>query len=129
MHMQTKDSNIQIKKLGEDGSFEGYGAIFDNVDSYGETIVKGAFTKSLEDYAQKNQRVVMLWQHDIYNPIGVWENLHEDEKGLKGRGKLNLDVAKGRETYALMKQGALSGLARRVFPRSNRQDLTSLRNG
>jgi len=111
MHMQTKDSNIQIKKLGEDGSFEGYGAIFDNVDSYGETIVKGAFTKSLEDYAQKNQRVVMLWQHDIYNPIGVWENLHEDEKGLKGRGKLNLDVAKGRETYALMKQGALSGLS------------------
>jgi len=30
---------------------------------------------------------------------------------LNGRGKINLDVAKGREAYSLMKQGALSGLS------------------
>ncbi|MBR1895875.1 MAG: HK97 family phage prohead protease, partial [Pyramidobacter sp.] len=30
----------------------------------------------------------MLWQHDSSQPIGVWEDIKEDEHGLLMRGRL-----------------------------------------
>jgi hypothetical protein len=53
----------------------------------------------------------MLWQHNSDEPIGVWENLHEDGKGLKGTGRFVLETTRGKEAYALLKAGALRGLS------------------
>lgn len=117
----TKNSGIMLKTedLGDDGTFEGYGSVFGNVDSYGEIVQPGAFTGSLVDARRKGRSVKMLWQHDPSQPIGVWDDLAEDSKGLYVKGKLligdgtpkNPGVARAIEAYSLLKAKALDGLS------------------
>ncbi|MDX0254253.1 HK97 family phage prohead protease [Sinorhizobium meliloti] len=109
--MKTKDFTLQLKNLTEEGTFEGYGSIFGNVDAYGEKVLPGAFAESLAKHRREGTNVLMLWQHDPDNPIGVWEELAEDGKGLHGKGRLILEVQKAREVRALMLQKAIGGLS------------------
>ena len=109
--MKTKDFALQVKDLSDEGTFIGYGSIFGNLDSYGEVVEPGAFAKSLSRHVREKSSPIMLWQHNPEEPIGVWENLEEDAKGLKGTGRLVLEAARGREAYALLKAGAIRGLS------------------
>lgn len=109
--MKTKDFSLQVKDLADDGTFEGYGSIFGNVDSYGEKVMPGAFVESLEHHKREETNVLMLWNHDSSEPIGVWEDLEEDKKGLWGKGRLLLDIQRAREVHALAKNKAIGGLS------------------
>lgn len=109
--LKTKDFHLEVKALTDEGTFEGYGSVFNNVDSYGERVAAGAFAKSLAKHAKDGTSPLMLWQHDPWSPIGVWEDLAENNRGLKGKGRLVLETVKGRETYALLKAGAIRGLS------------------
>ncbi|MBB4146032.1 HK97 family phage prohead protease [Rhizobium rhizoryzae] len=109
--MTTKDFKLDIKSLTEEGTFEGYGSIFGNVDSYGEKVVPGAFVESLAKHRREGSSVLMLWNHDPYSPIGVWEDLAEDAKGLWGKGRLLMDIQRAREVYSLAKNNAIGGLS------------------
>ena len=109
--MKTKDFRIEVKSLEADGTFEGYGSVFGNVDSHGERIMPGAFANSLAKHRREGSHVLMLWQHDTHKPIGVWEDLAEDGKGLWGKGRLILEVSKAQEVYALIKNKAIGGLS------------------
>jgi HK97 family phage prohead protease len=92
----------------EAGVFTGYASIFGNVDQHGDVVVPGAFRKSL---SERGNVVPLLWQHDTTEPVGVLE-LVEDSKGLRVvRGEINLETARGREAYALLRQGAIKGLS------------------
>lgn len=103
---------FELKALAEDGTFEGYGSVFGVVDYDADIVAKGAFAKSLAQHKLKNTRPVMAWQHDSRQIPGVWEEASEDDYGLFLKGRLlKDDVAIGREAYALMKAGALSGLS------------------
>lgn len=104
---------LELKAVSAAGEIEGYGAIFGNVDSYGEMIVPGAFSASLAQLAKKGAaKVKLLWQHDRTMPIGVWDEMSEDAKGLKVKGRLLIDaVAQAREAHALLLEGALDGLS------------------
>ncbi len=53
----------------------------------------------------------MLFQHNPSEPIGVWDQLREDVRGLYARGRLMPEVARAREVLALMRAGALDGLS------------------
>ena len=64
----------------------------------------------------------MLFQHNPAEPIGVWEQLKEDARGLYARGRLMLDVARAREVLALMRAGALDGLSIGFRAVSGRRD-------
>lgn len=86
--MKTKDFALQVKDLSEEGTFEGYGSIFGNLDSYGEKVMPGAFAESLARHKREGTKPLMLWQHNPDQPIGVWEDLVEDGKGLRGIGRL-----------------------------------------
>ena len=108
---KTKDFALHVKDVSEEGTFEGYGSIFNNVDSYGEKVAPGAFAESLARHQREGTKPLMLWQHDSYEPIGIWENLVEDGKGLKGTGRLVMETARGKETHALLKAGAIRGLS------------------
>lgn len=103
--------NLELKSLDDEtGTFEGYGSIFGNKDSYNDIVQPGAFKESLSK--TKSQSVKLLWQHDSGEPIGVYEEIYEDEKGLYVRGKLLInDIARAREAYALLKAGAIEGLS------------------
>ncbi|MQU72348.1 HK97 family phage prohead protease [Sinorhizobium meliloti] len=109
--MKTKDFALQIKDLSDEGTFEGYGSVFGNVDSYGEKVMPGAFVASLAKHRREGSTILMLWQHNPDEPIGVWEDLAEDSKGLWGKGRLIMEVQKARETHALMKAKAIGGLS------------------
>lgn len=109
--MKTKDFTLQVKNLSEDGTFTGYGSVNGNVDSYGERVMPGAFAASLAKHQREGTNVLMLWQHNPDEPIGIWEDLAEDAKGLRGTGRLILEVQKAREVYALMKNNAIGGLS------------------
>ena len=53
----------------------------------------------------------MLWQHDPAQPIGIWEEIREDDRGLWVRGRLLPEVAQAREAAALIAAGAIDGLS------------------
>lgn len=109
--MKTKDFALEVKDLSEDGTFEGYGSIFGNVDSYGEKVVPGAFVESLAKHRREGTSVLMLWQHNPDEPIGVWDDLAEDAKGLWGKGRLIMEVQRAKEVYALLRAKAVRGLS------------------
>lgn len=100
---------LDVKAISDEGVFTGYASTFNNEDLGKDVVLPGAFTKSLE--RRPAGRVKLLRGHDQSEPIGVWTDIREDAKGLRATGKLILDTVKGRETYALMKAGAMDGLS------------------
>lgn len=74
--MQYKASRFELKAAG-DNTIEGYAAYFGNVDSYGDIIEQGAFTKTLKE---NSARVKVLWQHDTSEPIGKPIAMEQDSK-------------------------------------------------
>lgn len=101
-------------------TFEGYGAVFGNTDSYGDVIQPGAFAETLAAARRAGRWPVMLAQHGGMGlsagdmmPIGVWTDMAEDGKGLWVQGKL-ADTERGQEAYKLMTmqpRPALDGLS------------------
>lgn len=89
----------------------GYASLFDAVDQGNDIVSAGAYAASLADISQKNGRVKMLWQHDPTQPIGVWDEVREDAKGLWVKGRILDTVEKGREALALINAGAIDGLS------------------
>jgi HK97 family phage prohead protease len=106
--LSQKSFPLSIKTLNDDGTFEAYGSVFGNVDSYGDVVVKGAFTKTLQD---RGDKVRLLWQHDPAKPIGKFTAMSEDDYGLKCTGALNLNVQQGAEAYQHLKHGDLDGMS------------------
>lgn len=111
--MQTKqfDVSFEIKAIGADGTVEGYGSVFGVKDSYADIIQKGAFADSIKTHREAKSMPALLWQHDAAQPIGIWTEMAEDDNGLKLKGQLAMDTAKGKEAHALLKMGAISGLS------------------
>lgn len=102
---------FEVKAADDAGrSFEGYGSVFGVLDSYADIVAKGAFKRTLKEHRQKGRAPALLWQHDPSKPIGVYDEMREDETGLFVKGHLS-DTQLGREAYALLKDGALSGLS------------------
>ena len=99
----------EIKAENNKGIFTGYGSIFGNEDQGNDIMQKGAFTKSLVN--RPVSKVKMLYQHKTDEPIGVFTEIYEDNKGLFVKGQLAMGTQKGREAYELLKMGALDGMS------------------
>ena len=101
----------------DEGTIRGYGSTFGNVDSYGDTVAKGAFKKTIADAKSGDTPwPVMYSQHGSTSemPIGIWTAMDEDEHGLRLQGKLAIKTKRGNEAYALLKmkpRSALNGLS------------------
>ncbi len=103
---------LEIKSLKDSGEFEGYGSTFGGEpDAYGDVIAAGAYTESLAAHKAKGTMPKLFWQHNPSEPIGKWVDAKEDDRGLLLSGKLNMDVQRGRESYALLKAGDIDGLS------------------
>jgi uncharacterized protein len=111
---------FEVKADASDtGIIFGYGSVFGNVDSYGDTVAPGAFAKTINE-AESGAKSwpAMLLQHgddtaDGKMPVGIWTDMSEDERGLKLKGKL-ANTKRGRDAYALLKmtpRPALDGLS------------------
>ena len=92
----------------ETGIFSGYGAVCGNIDTGGDIIEPGAFTKTI---AEGWERVKMLaLHHDCWLPIGRPIELREDSNGLYIKAKIS-DTSMGRDIKVLLKDGVLNELS------------------
>ena len=101
---------IKTEEIDEEkGLFSGYGSIFNNKDLGNDVVLAGAFAQSIGRKGAK--AVKLLYQHKQDEPIGVFDEIIEDQKGLKVKGRLAMGTQRGREVYELMKMGAIDGLS------------------
>lgn len=115
----TFTTPVELKFMDESqpGTFEGYAACFNNIDSHGDVIAPGAFKDTLEKHQANGTMPALHFEHDWAwggdpMPAGVWTSFTEDAKGLKGVGKISaLDTDYGRRVRSLMQDGAVRGLS------------------
>jgi len=138
--MKSESMFVPFEFKSEDDAaemtFSGYGSVFNTIDSYGDTIAKGAFKATLKEWKAGKKLPKLLLQHggggffggnaDDMVPIGKWEEMREDEHGLFMRGRL-FDVGTDRvkATYAAMKEGELDGLSIGFRTRKSKTDETT----
>ena len=107
--LRFKSSPTSIKSVDADaGTFEAYVSVWDNVDSYGDVMRKGAFSKTLEEWQAKGAPIPVLWSHRTDDPdmnIGHVIEAKEDDRGLLVKAQIDLESPKGATVYRLMKGG------------------------
>lgn len=96
-----------LKVDGDSGRFSGYASVFGGVDSYGDTIVKGAFESTL----RANGKPRMFYNHDWNMPVGKYTVAKEDEHGLYVEGELTPGNSLASDVHAGMKHGTIDGLS------------------
>jgi HK97 family phage prohead protease len=106
---EVKYARADLTQVDADGTFAGYASLFGRADLGRDMVMPGAFRTSLTKRGPAG--IKMLFQHDPNEPIGIWEEIHEDANGLVVRGRLMTDVGRAREVLALMRAGALDGLS------------------
>lgn len=93
----------------EPARIAGYASVFGKPDGAGDTVISGAFRRSLA--LRPPTKVALLWQHDPVRPIGRWTRLVETRHGLWAEGELTAGVVAAREAASLIAAGAVSGLS------------------
>lgn len=96
--MRTLDFKAVVLKAGKEGS-EDDGrvrmlvSVFDNIDSYGDVVVKGAFVDDLKAWEAKGDPIPFIWSHDWADPfshVGIVEKAFEGE--ADGKSGLIVDA-------------------------------------
>ena len=106
--LPLNDCDVKFADEGE-GQFEGYLSIFDSVDSYGDTVIKGAYKETLKG---RSSPLPMLLNHNMRGiPVGKWLDVKEDNTGLRVKGELTPGNPESEQVYAALKHGAMSGLS------------------
>jgi HK97 family phage prohead protease len=93
------------------GQFEAIVSVFDNVDLVGDRVVKGAFSKSLDDWKTKGRPIPVVFSH-------LWDNLdahigqvltaEERDEGLYVKAQLDMEDPPAAKTFKLMQRGTLA---------------------
>ena len=105
MNLTHKSFSFEVKLDASTRRISGYASVFGNVDATGDTVLAGAFVKSIAVRMPK-----MLYQHASNDLIGVWDKAYEDAKGLYVEGRL-AETPLGEEAYTLAKMGALDSMS------------------
>lgn len=87
----------------------GYASLFWTRDLNDDVAAAGAFADSLARTGARGVR--MLCQHDGDHPVGVWDEIVEDARGLFVRGRIVEATPQGRMCAALVRAGAMDGLS------------------
>lgn len=98
------DLNI-LKENSNAGFFGGYASVFNCVDQHNDVILPNAF-HNLEAH-----NVKLLWQHKNDQPIGIITLIKKDNYGLWIEGQISLYTTQGKDSYALIKMRAVSGIS------------------
>jgi HK97 family phage prohead protease len=104
--LQLNDS--QIKFAGNNATFKGYASVFNGVDSYGDTIIPGAF----KGVIASGKMPKMFENHKSWElPIGKWISIEEDTKGLLVEGEFTPNHPRAEMVRASMLHGTMDGLS------------------
>lgn len=100
-----KSENLAVK---DDGYISGYCSVFGQVDTYDDTIEPYAY----DSVVASGAKPLMFFNHSSYGvPIGVWDKLSVDARGLFIEGRLNLNIKQGKDVYEALKFGSMNGLS------------------
>ena len=94
--------------IDPDGRFSGYASLFNTRDAGGDVVMPGAFAQSL---SKRRGRIRLLFQHDPTEPVGIWEAIGEDAKGLYVAGRLVPGVPRADALRRLIDARAIDGLS------------------
>ena len=98
---------FEVKAADDVGNFEGYAAVFNNVDLGEDVILPGAFTRVK---TTRSGRLKLALFHDLTRLVGSAE-FRQDDHGLFIKGKVNTNVSYARDAYELMKDGTLDSMS------------------
>lgn len=107
--LETKLASLEIKVDGKSDDFltiSGYASVFGNKDGGGDVVMPGAFKECIAS----GRKIKMLFQHDPSQPIGVWDEMAEDEIGLRVKGRVSRRGKAG-EIADLIEMGGIEGLS------------------
>ena len=108
--------DADVKAFDNVGEITGYASVFNRIDAYGDTILKGAYS----DFLKKQQMPAMLFNHigsafqpqsDYPSRIGKWVEMREDERGLFVRGVITQGHPVGDAVLASIRNGTIDGLS------------------
>lgn len=103
------ETQIKFSSDGKVGVFEGYASVFDVIDSDGDIILPGAYKKAL---TSQSRQVGMFFNHQTYGlPVGKWQVLEEDSKGLAVVGELTPGLSVSNDLRAAMEHKTVEGLS------------------
>jgi HK97 family phage prohead protease len=105
--MDTKPFSFKSLTTAPEGRFVGQASVYDVVDSYGDKVVRGAFTKTI---AKHGGEIVILSQHNPSDPIGK-AKLFDRHDALWIEGQLELELPSAREAYIRLKKGLVDGIS------------------
>lgn len=94
---------------GEALPIEGYASLWGKADLNGDVTAKGVFAQSLARTGAGGVR--MLSQHEGRAVVGVWDEMVEDDRGLRVAGRILDWSAEARFAQAVARAGALDGLS------------------
>lgn len=95
------------------GQMIAYASVFGNVDSYGDVVVKGAFSTTLAEWRKSGRTLPLLYGHNMSDPnmnIGAVLDAEEDGRGLKILAEFDQDDA-AQKVYRLVKAGRIAELS------------------
>lgn len=101
-------ANAKFELKADGGGFVGYASTFGNVDSYGDTILKGAYRKTLQVHGLPK----MFFNHRSYDvPLGKWVKAEEDDYGLLLTGEFTKGNSLADEVKAALQHGTIDSLS------------------
>lgn len=95
---ELKDLDLKGKRVS------GYLSCFDNLDSDGDIIVKGAYAKSI---SERKDDIFFLNQHNWKQPHGKFDELKEDNYGLYFVSKPLVDTTYSMDALKLYEAGIM----------------------
>lgn len=105
--MANLEVPFELKAADEAGNFEGYAAVFNNVDLGDDVILPGAFTRVK---TTRGGKLKLALHHDLTRLVGA-ADYTQDDHGLLVKGKVNLAVSYARDAYELMKAEILDSMS------------------
>jgi HK97 family phage prohead protease len=105
--MSTIEVPFELKAVDDTGNFEGYAAVFNNVDLGDDVILPGAFTKVK---TTRSGKLKLALYHDLTRLVGL-ADFTQDDHGLLVKGKVNQAVSYAKDAYELMRAGILDSMS------------------
>ena len=107
--LEIKLASLELKVEDKNDDYltiSGYGSVFGNEDKGGDIVMPGAFKACIDE----GRKPKMLWNHDPAQPIGAWDEMSEDERGLRMKGRISRKGKAG-EIADLIEMGGIEGLS------------------
>ncbi|MFD7157952.1 HK97 family phage prohead protease [Kribbella sp. NPDC059898] len=105
--LKTLPARVKAANTTDDGVVEALVATYD-VDSIGDRILPGAFSKSLQEWADSGNTIPFIWSHlhdDLDAYIGEVTEAKETDEGLWVKAQIDMEDPKAAKAFKLIKGG------------------------